>query len=54
MTAVGWDGGWQTFMTDERAVVQQGTVRTSSSEPEALADFLDALRVLKHLAGFHR
>lgn len=40
-------GQWTTLMTDERAVVQEGTVRSFMRESDALSDKLDGLRVLK-------
>lgn len=45
-------GTWITLMTDERAVVQEPTVRTFASESEALDDLIDGLRVLKSAKEF--
>lgn len=45
-------GTWITLMTDERAVVQEPTVRTFASESDALDDLIDGLRVLKSAKEF--
>jgi hypothetical protein len=45
------DGAWITLMTDERAVVQERTVRRFAAESEALYDLIDALRVLQKAKG---
>lgn len=47
-------GSWWTCGTDERAVVQDGTVREFTSEAEALTDFIDGLRELKKYLNLSR
>jgi hypothetical protein len=43
---------WVTLMTDERAVVQEATVRTFATESDALEDLIDGARVLKSAREF--
>ena len=43
---------WVTLMTDERAVVQDASVRAFATESEALEDVLDGARVLKNAREF--
>lgn len=43
---------WVTLITDERAVVQEGTIRAFASEADALVDMVDGLRVLKNYLEF--
>ncbi|KQN41040.1 MULTISPECIES: hypothetical protein [unclassified Frigoribacterium] len=48
------EGGWVSFSRDERAAVMSESVRTYSSESEALDDFLELMRLKGLLATLQR
>ncbi|WP_111719445.1 hypothetical protein [Homoserinimonas sp. OAct 916] len=45
---------WVIVITDERAVVQERTIREFDSEPDALTYMVGALRVMKGYLEFSR
>jgi hypothetical protein len=48
------EGGWVSFSRDERAAVMSESVRTYSSESEALDDFLELMRLRGLIATLQR